>query len=421
MKAYNTLLGFMGFFPTSHACGAELLARALQNQNSDDCVGRVVSPSATFAITNAQVFDGTGFEVPQTVIVSGSKIVLVGGAAPPGIQTVDGTGKFLIPGLIDSHVHPQSCGALANLTAYGVTTAINMACLNYTICNSLKGQVGVADYITAGLFAVGPNSIHAKFFDVPPNEVLQPNADLVQNVNYVFSNGSDFYKIVAEENGPTQEQQNTIVQLVHGHGKSTYTHASFMAAYEQAITSKCDGIQHVPADGILTVAQVSQIVCQAQFVTPTMELFRVAFANPILDAALGINSSDTYSNVMANVVALHKAGVPLAVGTDATGNVAGVVSFPFGRTLHCELQNLVGSGFGNAEVLHAATAGAAKLYKLSDRGTIAMGMRADLVLLNSNPLTNIANTFDIDAVWAGGVRVNDILSTEGQTCDATKF
>ena len=421
MKVNPTVLAFIGCFRVIYACGAELLARALENQNADDCVGRAVSTTSTFAIANVRVFSETGFQTPQTVIVSGSKIVLVGGAAPPGIETVDGTGKFLIPGLIDSHVHPQSCGALANLTAYGVTTAINMACLNYTVCSSLKGQVGVADYITAGLFAVGPNSLHAKFFNIPPNEVLQPNADLIQNVNYVFANGSDFYKIVAEDNGPTQAQQNTIVQLVHSHGKSTYTHASFMAGYEQAITSKCDGIQHVPADGVLTSAQISQITCQGQFVTPTMELYRVVFANPVLDPFLGITASDTYANVMANVAALHKAGVPMAVGTDATGNVAGVVNFPFGRTLHCELQNLVGSGFGNAEVLYAATAGAARLYKLPDRGTIALGMRADLVLLNSNPLTNIANTFDIEAVWAGGVRVNTILGTEGQSCDATQF
>lgn len=421
MKSLATFLAAAGLFNAAYSCGAHLLARALQTRGPTDCGGGTTPPSTTFAIKNVRVFDGNGFSIPQAVLVSGTKIALVGGAAPPGIVTVDGTGKYLLPGLIDSHVHPQSCGALSNLTAYGVTTAVNMACLDYDACRSLKGQVGVADYITAGLFAVGPNSLHAQFFQVPPELTPQPNADLGLNVDYVFGNGSDFYKIVAEGNGPTQQQQNTIVQLVRSRGKATYTHASYMGAYAQAIASKCDGIQHVPANGTLSSSQVSLIRSQGQFVTPTMEVFRVAFANPALGPLLGLTPADTYENVVANVASLRRAGVPLAVGTDAVGSLPGILNFPFGRTLHCEIQNLVAAGLGNAEVLRAATSGAAKLYKLSDRGSISIGKRADLVLLNSNPLTNIANTFDINSVWVGGRQVTGILSSKGTSCDPTTY
>lgn len=416
MKSLLTIVLTAGLFKAAHGCGAHLLARAMEARGPNDCVGGTAPPSKTVAITNARVFNGAGFGIPQTVLVAANKVALVGGAAPPGIDVIDGRGKYLIPGLIDGHVHPQSCDALNNLTAYGVTTAINMACLNYTACAALKGQVGVADYITAGFFAVGPNSLHAHFFGVPPDQTLQPNADLNKNVDYVFGNGSDFYKIVAEDNGPTQEQQNSLVKIVRSRGKATYTHASYLSAFIQAITSKCDGIQHVPANGTLSTTQVRQIFSQGQFVTPTMEVFRFGFANPALGPLLGLTPADTYANVQANVAALHKAGVPLAVGTDAVGNLGGVINFPFGQSLHCELQNLVAVGFSNAEVLKAATAGTAKLYKISDRGSISMGLRADMVLLNSNPLTDIANTFDISRVWVGGKEVTKILSTKGQTC-----
>ncbi|KAJ6442537.1 amidohydrolase protein [Purpureocillium lavendulum] len=421
MKITATLLAAAGLVDSAYGCGAHLLARAMQAQSPTDCVGGTAPPTTTFAIKNVRVFDGYAFGIPQAVLVSGTKIALVGGAAPPGIPTFDGTNKYLIPGLIDSHVHPQSCGALSNLTAYGVTTAVNMACLDYNACRALKDQVGVADYITAGLFAVGPNSLHAQFFQVPPELTLQPDADLGENVDYVFGNGSDFYKIVAEENGPTQQQQNTIVQLVHAKGKATYTHASYLAAYAQAIASKCDGIQHVPANGTLTSAQTAQIRSQGQFVTPTMEVFRVAFANPALGPLLGLTPADTYDNVVANVASLRQSKVPLAVGTDAVGSLPGILNFPFGLTLHCELQNLVGAGMGNAEVLRAATSGAAKLYKLPDRGAVKMGMRADLVLLNSNPLTDIAHTFDIKNVWVAGRQVTNVLSSKGTSCDPTTF
>lgn len=416
MKSIPILALSAGLFDVASGCGAHLLARAMEARGANDCVGGTAPPSKTFAITNAQIFNGAGFGIPQTVLVNGGKVALVGGAAPPGIPVVDGRGKFLIPGLIDGHVHPQSCEALSNLTAYGVTTAVNMACLNYTACAQLKHQAGVADYITAGFFAVGPNSLHAQFFGVPPDQTLQPGADLNKNVDYVFGNGSDFYKIVAEDNGPTQDQQNSLVKIVRSRGKATYTHASYLSAFVQAITSKCDGIQHVPANGTLTSTQVKQIVSQGQFVTPTMEVFRFAFANPALGPLLGLTPADTYANVQANVAALHKGGVPLAVGTDAVGNLGGIINFPFGQSLHCELQNLVAAGFGNAEVLKAATSGTAKLYKLMDRGNISLGQRADLVLLNSNPVADIANTLDINRVWVGGAEVTRILSTKGQTC-----
>jgi imidazolonepropionase-like amidohydrolase len=114
---------------------------------------------------------------------------------------------------------------------------------------------------------------------------------------------------------------------------------------------------------------------------------------------------------------MQAAGVPIAVGTDSVGSLPGVVNYPFGRSLHCELQNMVDAGFGNAEAIQAATAGAAMLYRLYDRGSIATGMRADLLLLNSNPVENITNTLDINAACVGGIPIGTITAQKGQTCD----
>lgn len=147
-----------------------------------------------------------------------------------------------------------------------------------------------------------------------------------------------------------------------------------------------------------------------------MEFYRLAFWNPALGPVLGFNASCNYSNIQTNVANMYAVGVPIAVGTDAVGSFAGVINYPFGRSLHYELQNLVDAGFGNAEAIQGATAGAAKLYRLYDRGTIATGMRADLLLLNSNPIEDITNTLDINEAWVGGIQISAINAQKGQSC-----
>jgi imidazolonepropionase-like amidohydrolase len=94
----------------------------------------------------------------------------------------------------------------------------------------------------------------------------------------------------------------------------------------------------------------------------------------------------------------NKAGVPIVAGTDV--GTSGVVP---GFTLHDELELMVNAGMSNQEVLASATRLPAEwLGVQDDRGTIATGMRADLVLLSANPLENIGNTRKIAGVLLNG-------------------
>ncbi|PVI01736.1 hypothetical protein DM02DRAFT_654215 [Periconia macrospinosa] len=91
------------------------------------------------AITNVRVFDGSCFTPPQTVIIDKDQI---SSNATNVATTINATGLFLIPGLIDKHIHISSIAGLENATSYGITTGMNMACRNYTICKTLRGQPG---------------------------------------------------------------------------------------------------------------------------------------------------------------------------------------------------------------------------------------------------------------------------------------
>ncbi len=99
------------------------------------------------------------------------------------------------------------------------------------------------------------------------------------------------------------------------------------------------------------------------------------------------------------VALLHKAGVPFLAGTDTP---PGVYIFP-GFSLHEELQRFVDAGFTPLEALQTATINPAKFFKMEEQmGTIETGKLADMVLLDANPLKDIANTQKIQAVFANG-------------------
>ncbi|KAL7933005.1 hypothetical protein V8C35DRAFT_67334 [Trichoderma chlorosporum] len=371
------------------------------------------APRTKTAIKNVRVFDGTKLSGLQTIIIDGENI----SNDTSNIETtVDGNGGVLIPGLIDCHVHISDVAGLETLTSYGVTTAMVMSCRNYTQCAPLRNLEGVASFVSAGIPATGPGSQHSRIFNLSAPYLIYPDANATEVVSYTFGNGSDFYKITAETNGPSQSLQNSLVEAVHNLGKQSMTHAADINAWTQAVISGTDGIQHIPTDGRINASNILMArKSPNSWSTPTMNIARYAFSNPVLLTFTGhqIGGPDSYENVYENVKAIHAAGIPILAGTDAVGTINANISVPFGLSLHFELENLVEAGLSTVEALRAATDLAAQHHRLTDRGTIAPGMRADLILLNSNPLTNISNTRDIAKVWVGGIEYKDVANSTG--------
>jgi imidazolonepropionase-like amidohydrolase len=373
-----------------------------------------IHPNST-AIVNVRVFDGYRLQEPRTIYLDQGRIV-------PYIEgaqiVVDGCGGVLLPGLIDSHLHPYSLQHLEDLSSYGVTTAMGMSCFNYTVCHALRNQPGLTALFTAGFPAQGPNSSHAINLGTPPNELIYSSSQADQFVANVFGNGSDYLKITAEQNGPDQATQNALVAAAHARGQQVMTHAANLIYYQQAIYSKTNGIQHSPADKNLTQDLIQMMLKQRQHVTPTMEIARLVLVDGALSPAavqsLGVGPSASYYTWRANVRAMHLAGVPILAGTDASDTFN---TSTFGWTLHEELYNLVDAGLTNVEALRAATLLPSLLHDLPGRGRIEDGMRADLVLLapGANPLENIRDTRKIVKVWNGGIEYPTIAPWNSTT------
>ena len=100
---------------------------------------------------------------------------------------------------------------------------------------------------------------------------------------------------------------------------------------------------------------------------------------------------------------LYEAGVPILGGTDSLSGPAVTGRVPFGEGLHLELELLVQAGLSEVDALRSVTSLPAGYYGLRDRGFIAQGMRADLLLLGSDPLKNISATRDIKRIFVAGM------------------
>lgn len=217
--------------------------------------------------------------------------------------------------------------------------------------------------------------------------------------------GSDYIKLVAEAYPPTmtQEEHNDIVQAAKDAGYSSWTHAATLSGYNTSIISKTDFIQHTPADGNLTDEMVAAIVANKQHVTPTVNIFRQSEA---ADQALHLTDEVAASvnfTVPYNVKKMYDAGVPLLVGTDSSINANGPAVIYFGSSMHTEMKLLSSYGVSNLDVLKGATSRAAQAYQMLDRGVIAPGMRADLLMIQGNPLEDISAIDNIKRVWTAGI------------------
>jgi imidazolonepropionase-like amidohydrolase len=103
--------------------------------------------------------------------------------------------------------------------------------------------------------------------------------------------------------------------------------------------------------------------------------------------------------VFTNLKALHDAGVDILAGSDVSEPIPGLGGLAHSASLHHELQFLVAAGLTLLEALRAATSVPARRFNLTDRGRIAPGYCADLLLVESDPMADISDTLNIRAVW----------------------
>lgn len=391
---------------------------------------------ATLVIRGVHVFDGEARVGPTSVAVAGDAIVAVGPdlAVTGGAAEIDGAGMTLLPGLIDAHTHIQSADQLRQALEFGVTTELDMFSLpSFTgpLRKIAGGRAGrsLADFRSAGILATAPGG-HGTEYGMAIPTLTGPD-QAAAFVDARLAEGSDYVKIVLDDGHafdralPTlaPDTVRALIAAAHARGKLAVVHVSSQREAVAAVEAGADGLVHVffdtpPDDAFLRLA-VSRKIFVADTLAVLMGLCDrsrgAALADdPALQPMIGPGDrraltiragaqlpASACAHALAAVGALHRAGVPLLASTDAPN--PGTLH---GASLHDELALLIRAGLSPAAALAAATSVPADIFGLPDRGRIAAGKRADLLLVRGDPTRDITATRAIVGVWKAGARLD---------------
>jgi imidazolonepropionase-like amidohydrolase len=376
-------------------------------------------------IKNVRIFDGSAVTPTGAVILEGGKITSVGKSvtAPDGAEIIDGTGHTLLPGLIDSHTHAFGA-ALKQAVIFGVTTELDMFTDHRMAAQMRKEQAegkatDRADLFSAGTLVTAPGGHGTEYGHKIPT--INAPGEAQAFVDARIGEGSDYIKIVYDDgkvygiNFPTvsKETMAAVIASAHKLGKLAVVHIGALGEARDAIGSGADGLVHIFADRAPDPEFTRMVASRRAFVIPTLSVTESVTGvasgaslttDPALANALApmdaINlkkafppspgAKSSYTIAEEAVRRLKAARVPILAGTDAPN--PGTLH---GASIHRELELLVKAGLTPIEALAAATSAPATQFRLSDRGRIEPGRRADLLLVKGDPTTDIKATRNI--------------------------
>jgi imidazolonepropionase-like amidohydrolase len=442
-----------------------LVARAQQGAASN-VPGRQSPAQQVVVLQNARVIDGTGAPPREHVslLLRNGKIEQIGGgemAAPAGAQIRDLTGKTVMPGLISAHSHlgllvedaeSSATGyTRENVTAqlkqyerYGVTTILSLG-LNRDLVFVLRdeqqaGRLGGASIFTAGRGIGVPEG-------APPllaaaDQIYRPatEKEARRAVDEMAAQRVDIIKIWVDKlhgKAPemTPEIYKAVIDEAHKRHVRVAAHEYALEDAKQLVADGVDVLAHSVRDQVVDDAFVRAMNQHHVWYVPTFTVDESAYvyadapafmktaffqqaAGPKLmakfDAAgyaekIGQDPQTAqhkkdFEVGQQNLKKLFDAGVSIGFGTDS-GALPGRIP---GFAEHHELALMVRAGLTPMQAITAATGQNAKLLHATDRGTIEVGKRADLLVLDADPLVDIGNTQRIFAVYHDGHNIVDL-------------
>ncbi|MDE2751084.1 MAG: amidohydrolase family protein [Gemmatimonadota bacterium] len=371
-------------------------------------------------ITNARVVDVTNGTVsePTTVVVEGGRITVIAEDAanlPEGAATVDLMGRYLAPGLLDAHVHVSSIADARRALLSGVTTMRSMGTSHYVdvAMRELQaaGYLDAPQYLAAG-YHVRPPAAEAFFQDHPElghlyGQDVRGEEAVRAMTRAIVSRGVDFVKTNATERAGlpdtdprrqfySEAELRAIVEEARTAGIPVAAHAHGDAGARAAVEAGVRSIEHGTYISPKTLATMVEM---GTYLVPTIAIVSdlTIPGGDYDNAVLNIRGRHMLPRVREMARSAHEMGVKIVAATDTGYGPESTT------TLAHELIEFAGIGMTPLEALRSATTTAAELFGLEGRvGAIAPGLEADLIVLEHNPLDDIAVVQDVLMVVSDG-------------------
>jgi hypothetical protein len=288
------------------------------------------------------------------------------------------------------------------------------------------GDLDQAELFSAGFLATAPGGHGTEYGVLVPT--LWSPSEAQAWVDARIAEGSDYIKIIVDDasaygsHRPTlsMETAKAVIDAAHKRGKLAVVHIGRQQDALDVIKAGADGLAHLFADSPPSPSFASLAAAHHVFVVPTLTVLESVSGTasgeslasdpklaPYLTSEDIRNLKRSFRKFPATlnekyaeqtVAQLNASQVPILAGTDAPNP-----GTSHGASLHRELELLVRSGLKPEEALASATSVPASVFHLADRGVIAPGKRADLLLVKGDPSRDITATRDIVSVWKLGV------------------
>jgi imidazolonepropionase-like amidohydrolase len=382
------------------------------------------------------VIDATGAAAQPdlTVVITGDLITAIGKRVdvppPENAQIVDATGKFLIPGLWNMHVHWEDKDYLPLFIANGVTGVRIMwgMPLHHEWRKEIEhGSLLGPRLLIASTIVDGPNPVW------PGSDTAGNAAEGRQAVIKARQDGADFVKVYSRL---PRDAYFAIADEAKKQGLPFEGHVPDSVSVEEASAAGQKSIEHLTGvlsacssrdtyDPVKAKAVFAAFKTNRTWQCPTLTVLRLSASDPSItnddrvkympaevrlywngrgDSRAEKSPAEMaarkkyFQRQLEMVGAMQRGGVDIIAGTDTENPYC----FP-GFSLHDELGWLVQAGLTPMEALQAATRNAARFMgRENELGTVQQGKLADLILLDANPLNDITNTRKINAVVYGG-------------------
>ena len=358
---------------------------------------------------NVQVISMSSDQVQpgRTVVVRDGKIEAIGDAGltrPAGAVIIEGRGRFLVPALIDMHVHVNSAD-LEKYPRHGITTVRNMW--------GWPGLVFLNARVESGELW-GPRILSASqgLDDEPvqwPATIVVSSAGAAADA--VRAQKAAGWKWLKVYTRLSRDAWSAIMDAAAAEGITPIGHVPWAVTVEEAIGRGMKTIEHLTGydravsqtnragtggwiDAVpARFAGLAALSAQAGvWNCPTLAIYTKLSENEAPNVRSAIRA-----NRRAFVLALHQAGAPLLAGSDA-----GIQVVAPGSSLHDELAELVGAGLTPYQALRAATSEAGRFLGIPGLGTVTAGAPADLLLVEGNPLADLGRLRGFDGLVQRG-------------------